>query len=102
MCYADDAFSAKRDTADFQVKFSGLDKEYRIEKYIIDKTHANAYTKFLDLGQPQNPSPEIRQQIRDAGALTAEVCGTVSPGNDTVTVTMTENAVVLLELYPLA
>ena len=102
MCYADDAFSAKRDTADFQVKFSGLDKEYRIEKYIIDKTHANAYTKFLQLGQPQNPSPEIRQQIRDAGALTAEVCGTVSPGNDTVTVTMTENAVVLLELYPLA
>jgi len=100
LCYADDTFTAKRPTDDFEVKFSNLDQEYKIVKYVIDKTHANAYTKFLELGGPQNASAEVQQQIRDAGALVAEECGTVSPQNEFITLTMTENAVVLLELYP--
>lgn len=102
MCYADDAFTSKRPTADFEVRFSNLDKEYKVVKYVIDKTHANAYTKFLELGEPQNASPEVQQQIRDAGALVAEECGIVSPQSENITVNMTENAVVLLELYPQA
>ncbi len=101
MCYADDSFTLKRETDDFEVRFSNLEKEYKIVKYVIDKTHANVYTKFLELGSPQDASPEIQKQIRDAGALCAEECGYVSPENEIITLTMEENAVVLLELFPM-
>ena len=100
LCYADDSFVYERPTDDFEIKFSNLDGEYNVVKYVIDKTHANAYTKFLELGSPQDASPEIQKMIRDAGALVAEECGNVSPQNDSIVLTMNENAVVLLELFP--
>ena len=100
LCYADDSFVYERPTDDFEIKFSNLYGEYNVVKYVIDKTHANAYTKFLELGSPQDASPEIQKVIRDAGALVAEECGNVSPQNDSIVLTMNENAVVLLELFP--
>ncbi|MBQ6698816.1 MAG: hypothetical protein IJN09_07205 [Oscillospiraceae bacterium] len=101
LCYADDAFSAKRCASDFDIRFSNLDREYNVVKYVIDKTHANVYTKFLELGSPQNASPEIQNQIRDAGALVSEKCGCVSPQNEIITLNMAENSVLLLELLPI-
>lgn len=100
MCYGDDGFVLPRPTKDFEIEMSGIDREYKVVKYVIDKTHANVYTKFLELGEPQDASEEIQKVIREAGALKAEECGTVTPESNTVYVEMENNAVVLLELFP--
>jgi beta-xylosidase len=79
---------------------SGIKQNYRVVKYVIDKTHANAYTKFVELGEPQDPSEEVKQAIREAGALKPEEMGIITPEDNLVSVTMENNAVVLLELFP--
>ena len=37
--------------------------------YRIDDTHSNAYTKWLELGKPQNPTPEMLTELKDAMQL---------------------------------
>jgi xylan 1,4-beta-xylosidase len=37
--------------------------------YRIDDTHSNAYTKWLELGSPQNPSPEMLAELKAAMEL---------------------------------
>lgn len=100
MCYADDRFALDLPTRDFEVNFANLDKKYNVVKYVIDKEKANAYTKFLELGSPQDATEEQQQAIRDAGALKAEEIGTITPDNSVVKFEMKNNAVVLLELFP--
>jgi xylan 1,4-beta-xylosidase len=39
----------------------------RIVHYRIDDTHSNAYTRWLELGSPQSPTPDILAQLRAAG-----------------------------------
>ena len=100
LTYADSAFSIDLPPCEFTIDFEGLDKEYKVVKYLIDRNHANCYTKFCELGRPQDASEEIKEEIRKAGALVPEDVGTVSPENNTLTLTMENNAVVLLELIP--
>jgi len=99
MCYGDDSFVLPRPDKEVKIEFSGLTDKYRVVKYVIDKTHANAYTKFLELGEPQEASEEIQHIIREAGALREVDIGTVSPENYVLSVPMKNNAVVLLELF---
>lgn len=99
-CKLYDGFLLPRPTKEFVFEMSGINQDYRVVKYLTDKNHANAYTKFVEFGEPQNPSEEIKQQIRVAGALKPEEAGVISPDNNKVKVTMENNAVVLLELFP--
>jgi len=41
----------------------------RVTHYRIDQTHSNAYTKWLELGSPQTPSPETLDELRAAMQL---------------------------------
>lgn len=41
----------------------------RIVHYRIDDSHSNAYTRWLGLGSPQKPSPEVLAELRDAAEL---------------------------------
>ena len=41
----------------------------QIIHYRIDDTHSNAYTKWLELGSPQNPSPQMLVQLTTAMEL---------------------------------
>lgn len=100
LCYGDDSFTLARPTREFTFEMSGIKQNYRVVKYVIDKTHANAYTKFVELGEPQDPSEEVKQAIREAGALKPEEMGIITPEDNLVSVTMENNAVVLLELFP--
>jgi xylan 1,4-beta-xylosidase len=45
------------------------DEIIRISHYRIDETHSNAYTKWLKLGSPQNPTAETIAQMKDAMQL---------------------------------
>jgi len=44
-------------------------KAVRLMHYRIDDTHSNAHTKWLELGRPQNPSPQMLDQLRAAMQL---------------------------------
>ena len=39
----------------------------RIVHYRIDDTHSNAFTRWLELGSPQNPTPDMLARLRAAG-----------------------------------
>lgn len=100
MAYGDDFFKRQLEDKQVQIDLSGLDRKYSVKLWRIDKNHANVYTKFLELGSPQDPTEEQKEQIRQAGALQAECLGTVTPENSMIRFSMTNNAVVLLELMP--
>ena len=73
---------------------------YRVTGWLIDSKNANAYTKFLELGSPAAPTEAQLSEIRSAGTLKPVSLGCITAENNTVTVTMENNAVVLLELHP--
>jgi xylan 1,4-beta-xylosidase len=37
--------------------------------YRIDETHSNSYTRWIELGSPQKPSPEMLAELRKAAEL---------------------------------
>ena len=41
----------------------------KVIHYRIDDTHSNAYTKWLELGSPQNPTPQMLAQLTTAMKL---------------------------------
>jgi xylan 1,4-beta-xylosidase len=41
----------------------------KVIHYRIDDTHSNAYTKWLELGSPQNPSPQMLIKLTSAMEL---------------------------------
>ena len=43
----------------------------RVTHYRIDDTHSNAYTKWLELGSPQNPNAEMLAELKAAMELQA-------------------------------
>ncbi len=100
IAYADGKFKAELPEIDAPVYFNGIDRAYRAVKYVIDKNHANAIKKYKELGSPQNPTDEERKAIYDFGSLKCEEIGTVSPENPKVNLTLDNNAVVLIELFP--
>jgi len=100
LCYADDAFALDLPTQNFEVNLSGLKGKYQVTQYVIDRDTANAYSKFVELGEPQNATEEQKKAIREAGTLKPESLGTVSKENPCVALTMQNNAVVLLEIEP--
>ena len=99
LSYADDGFSLNLPNIDVDINFSGINRKYKVVKSVIDKNNANAYTKFLELGEPQDATPEIQDVIRKAGELNFEEIGNVDGENSVVTINMTNNSVILLELF---
>lgn len=98
--YADDRFEKELDDYVVSMDMKGLEKSYDVNLYIIDKDHANAYKKYCDLGKPDNPTEAEKQAIRDFACLTPINWGTISPDASQVTFTMTNNATILIELFP--
>lgn len=41
----------------------------RVVHYRIDDSHSNAYTQWVRLGSPQNPTPEVLAELRNAAEL---------------------------------
>jgi len=99
LAYADDGFAIDLPDISFDIHIEGIDKTYTVKKQVIDKTNANCYTKFLELGSPQDASEKIQAIIREAGTLKVEDCGQITPENPYVNLAMTNNAVVLIELF---
>lgn len=100
LAYGDDDMIRNLETADTVVELFGLDRAYRVSRYIIDDGHANAIVKYRQLGCPDTPTQEQRTQILDFARLREEFVGTVTPEDNSVALETGNNSVILLELYP--
>ena len=100
LCYADAAFTRELADKSFTFSFAGLESPMCLTKYVIDAEHANAYTMFKRLGRPAEITDEQAAAIRGFAALKAEQAGVLTPENAELELTMSNNAVVLLELEP--
>ena len=68
--YHDDLVETKPASLQLKVKVpEGFGARARLTHYRIDDTHSNAYTKWLELGKPQKPSPEMLAQLKTAMQL---------------------------------
>ncbi len=48
---------------------SGLNGKYKIRHYRIDKSTGNAYSKWIDMGKPAQPTVIQHEVIKQAGNL---------------------------------
>jgi len=86
------------------VKISGIPAgvtKVLLEHFRIDDTHSNAYTVWLAMGSPQNPTPDQYAQLKSAGqlqTLTSPEWLDVTSGAITVTTTLPREATSLLHL----
>lgn len=68
--YHDDLVPTETATTQLKVRLPGdFGSKARLAHYRIDDSHSNAYTKWVQLGSPQTPSPEMLAQLRTAMQL---------------------------------
>ncbi len=68
--YHDIIVPAKPASIQLKVKLpADLGNKVRVTHYRIDDTHSNAYTKWLELGSPQDPTPAMIAQLKEAMEL---------------------------------
>src|ERR1017187_8825071 len=86
------------------VKISGIPagvSKVLLEHFRIDDTHSNAYTVWVAMGSPQDPTPDQYAQLKAAGqlqTLTSPTWLNVTSGSVTVTTTLPREATSLLHL----
>lgn len=81
-----------------KLTFDGLDAEYRVRLWVIDRTHANAIQRYEELGAPEHPDEAQIAELRRAGELYGTDAPDVGRDNREVSFAMTDNSVVLCEL----
>jgi xylan 1,4-beta-xylosidase len=100
--YHDDDLPAP--AAQVTVKITGIPATVHkvlIEHFRIDDTHSNAFTAWLALGSPQDPTPEQYAQLKSAGQLqllTSPTWLDVTSGSVTIATTLPREATSLLHL----
>ncbi len=99
--YTDDGFEKALEDMAVSMEIRGLGREYEVKQYILDKNHANAYRKYCDLGKPDHPTEEQKQEIRSFAALAPMDYGKVTPDRAQITFVMADHSTVLIELLPL-
>ena len=100
MAYGDDDMIRQLTPGDVTLELHGLDKAYRVRRYLIDSEHANAIAKYRELGCPDAPTEDQKAAIMAASRLESLDMGTVSPENNTLEFTLKNNSVLLLDLHP--
>jgi len=89
--YHDDIVSVAPAQVNLTVQLpAGFSSSARVTHYRMDDTHSNAYTKWLELGKPQNPTAEQISQLKTAMQLEMlEPMKTVSVQNNKVNLSFT-------------
>jgi xylan 1,4-beta-xylosidase len=86
------------------VKISGIPATVHkvlLEHFRIDDTHSNAYTVWMAMGSPQDPTPDQYAQLKSAGQLqllTSPTWLDVTSGTVTITTNLPREATSLLHL----
>ena len=100
LAFGDDDLQKVFEPCRLTLELAGLDKTCRVEGYRIDANHANAITKYRELGCPDEPTEEQKAAIVEFAKLKAEDLGVVTPEDSAVKVNMISNTTLLLEIYP--
>lgn len=77
---------------------NGLGAEYRVRLWVIDRTHANAFRRYEELGSPEHPDEAQISELRRAGELYRTDAPDAGTENCSVSFEMTGHSVVLCEL----
>ncbi len=68
--YHDDIIDAEPNQITLDVQLPSKDiSRARLTHYRIDKTHSNAYTKWVSMGSPQKPTAEQLEELKKASQL---------------------------------
>ena len=68
--YHDDLVPVEPNRVELKVDLpNDFGKRVKVTHYRVDSTHSDAYTKWLDLGRPQNPDPKQIKQLKEAMQL---------------------------------
>ena len=68
--YHDDALGKPDAQISFNITNAFLDcKEAKVTHYGIDQSHSNAYSTWLAMGSPQDPTDQQYETLKEAGAL---------------------------------
>jgi xylan 1,4-beta-xylosidase len=68
--YHDDMIAVEPAAVRLIIKARGsIPSRARVVHYRIDDSHSNAYTRWLRLGSPQNPTPEVLAELHEAAEL---------------------------------
>ena len=101
IAYGDDDMFRQLAPGNVSVELFGLDKAYRVRRYLIDAEHANGITKYRELGCPDMPTDAQKAEIMAFAQLDCQDIGMVSPEKNTIEFTLNNNSVLLLELLDL-
>ncbi|MBI2940422.1 MAG: beta-xylosidase [Chloroflexi bacterium] len=86
------------------LEVSGLadGRAYRVRRYLIDRVHSNAHTAWVEMGEPQSPSPEQSEALKRSGRveMVEETIVAAADGRAAVSVSLAAHGVCLLELVP--
>lgn len=95
LAYSSQHFDYELNDLPINMRIEGFTGTHRYRKWVIDKNHSNSYSAYLSLGSPDNPTEQQKQQIINLGS------NSFSEGemSDTVDFTMTNNSVILIEIY---
>ncbi len=67
--YHDDIVDAEPNQVRLEIKLPADISKADVTHYRIDKTHSNAYTRWVSMGSPQNPSVEQIADLKKAAEL---------------------------------
>jgi|TARA_Y100000814_G_scaffold293636_1_gene276321 xylan 1,4-beta-xylosidase len=85
------------------LQFHGLEfGRYKVQESIMDESNANSYSKWVELGQPTDPSETQIAEMKSAALLRPLQTGTVdsTDGSLSILISMKSHSVRLVELKP--
>jgi len=80
------------------VRVEGIEGDYRLTRWLVDKDHACAYTAYKEENMSENPTAEQIAYLREKAKLEPETDHISANGNADIPVSATPNALILLEL----
>jgi xylan 1,4-beta-xylosidase len=84
--YHDDLVTVEPNIVELKVSLPAeMGERVKVTHYRVDSTHSNAFTKWVELGSPQNPNPKQIEQLKEAMQLqTLEPIKTIEVKNQQV------------------
>ena len=98
--YMNEDYRKKLESKRITLSIKGIEGKYELKHYRIDHNTSNSYTRWCELGKPDNPNQLQREEVLAAGEL-AQLYPEVKlelNGGYTEKIILNKNALSLIEL----